>query len=183
MKIISTFISGVALVETASHNDARGHFYRAFCQNELAPILGNRRIEQINLSQTTLVGAIRGMHFQCAPHAEMKLIRCLKGKIWDIVVDLRRNSDTFLKWHGVELSPEACNMLVIPEGCAHGFQALKPESELLYLHTAGYSPEAEGGIRFDDPLVAISWPLPVSDISDRDVSFPFLQSDYAGLFI
>ncbi len=183
MKIISTFIAGVALVKTVSHNDARGHFYRAFCQNELASILGNRKIEQINVSHTASVGTVRGMHFQRAPHAEMKLIRCLQGKIWDVVVDLRRKSDTFMKWHAAELSPEAFNMLVIPEGCAHGFQVLKPESELLYLHTAGYSPEAEGGIRFDDPLVSISWPLPVSDISARDMSFPFLQSDYAGLIL
>jgi dTDP-4-dehydrorhamnose 3,5-epimerase len=183
MKSISTFISGVTLVETAPYCDARGHFYRAFCQNELAPILGDRKIEQINVSHTASVGTIRGMHFQHPPYAEMKFIRCLQGEIWDVVVDLRRNSETFLKWHAVELSPEVCNMLVIPEGCAHGFQVLKPESELLYLHTAGYLPQAEGGIRFDDPLVSISWPLPVSDISDRDMLFPFLPSDYAGLIV
>jgi dTDP-4-dehydrorhamnose 3,5-epimerase len=183
MKSISSFISGVTLVETVPYHDARGHFYRAFCQNDLSPILGKRRIEQINFSHTSIVGTIRGMHFQCAPHAEMKLIRCLKGMVWDVVVDLRRNSETFLRWHAVELSPEACNMLIIPEGCAHGFQVLKPESELLYLHTAGYSSQAEGGVRFDDPLVSITWPLPVSDISNRDISFPILPSDYAGLFV
>lgn len=170
-------------METTPYHDARGHFFRAFCKNDLASILGNRRIEQINVSHTNSVGTIRGMHFQCAPHAEMKLIRCLKGMVWDVAVDLRRNSNTFLKWYATELSPEAGNMLIIPEGCAHGFQVLKPESELLYLHTAGYSPEAEAGIRFDDPLVSIRWPLPAGNLSPRDLSFSFLPPNYTGIRI
>ncbi|MDP3480469.1 MAG: dTDP-4-dehydrorhamnose 3,5-epimerase family protein [Desulfoprunum sp.] len=183
MKSILTNISGVLIVETAPYRDERGHFYRAFCRHELASIVGGRRIEQINLAHTSSVGAIRGMHFQLAPHAEMKMIRCIKGKVWDVAVDLRKDSATYLQWHAVELSRENCNMVVIPEGCAHGFQVLEPESELLYLHTAGYSPESEGGVRFDDPLISISWPLPVSDISNRDLSYPFLQSDYSGLIV
>jgi dTDP-4-dehydrorhamnose 3,5-epimerase len=183
MKIVPTAISGVTLVETAPYRDERGHFYRAFCNNELAPIIGSRTIEQINVSRTLSVGSIRGMHFQRSPHAEMKLIRCIKGKVWDVAVDLRKGSDTFLQWHAVELSGENCKMIVIPEGCAHGFQVLEPESELLYLHTASYSIESEGGVRFDEPLVLINWPLPVSDISPRDKSHPFLQSDFLGLII
>ena len=168
------------LVETAPYCDARGYFYRAFCQNELASILGDRRIEQINVSCTSAVGAIRGLHFQHPPNAEMKLIRCLKGRVWDVAVDLRQDSVTYLQWHAVELSAENRIMIVIPEGCAHGFQVLESESELLYLHTACYSPESEGGVRFDDPVFSISWPLPVSEISNRDELYPFLQLDYAG---
>ncbi|RNC68883.1 MAG: dTDP-4-dehydrorhamnose 3,5-epimerase [Desulfuromonadales bacterium] len=183
MKIIPTRILGVSLVETAPYRDERGQFCRAFCHQELAPIIGNRQIEQINLSRTASVGAIRGMHFQRAPHAEMKLIRCLKGKVWDVALDMRKDSDTFLQWHAIELSAENSKMLVIPEGCAHGFQVLEPESELLYLHTASYSPESEVGVRFDDPLISINWPLPVSDISNRDKSHPFLQSCDSGLII
>jgi dTDP-4-dehydrorhamnose 3,5-epimerase len=183
MKIVSTPISGVSLVETTPYRDERGHFYRAFCHRELAPIIGNHQVEQINISRTDAVGAIRGMHFQRKPHTEMKLIRCIKGKIWDVAVDLRKGSDTYLQWYAMELSAKDCTMFVVPEGCAHGFQVLEPESELLYLHTANYSAESEGGVRFDDPLVSIRWPLPVSDVSDRDKSHPFLQSSFSGLLI
>ena len=183
MKIVSTPIWGVSLAETTPYRDERGHFYRAFCRRELAPIIGNRQVEQINISRTDMVGAIRGMHFQRKPHAEMKLIRCIKGKVWDVVVDLRKSSDTYLQCYGIELSAKDCTMFVIPEGCAHGFQVLEPESELLYLHTASYSAESEGGVRFDDPLVSIRWPLPVSDVSERDKSHPFLQSSFSGLLI
>lgn len=178
MKTLSTTILGVWIVETAPYRDKRGYFYRAFCQHELAPIIGDCRIEQINLSHTSSVGAIRGMHFQRAPHAEIKLIRCIKGRVWDVVVDLRKESATYLQWLAVELSTENRNMFVIPEGCAHGFQVLEPESELLYLHTAAYSPESESGVRFDDPLVSIRWPLPITDISARDLSYPLLHSEY-----
>jgi dTDP-4-dehydrorhamnose 3,5-epimerase len=183
MKIVPTFISGVTLVETTPYCDERGHFYRAFCSHELAPIIGSRKIEQINISRTALVGSIRGMHFQHAPHAETKLIRCIKGKVWDVAIDLRKGSNTFLQWHAVELSAENYNMFFIPEGCAHGFQVLEPESELLYLHTDSYSCESEGGVRFDDPLISINWPLPVSDISNRDKSHPLLQVSFSGLII
>lgn len=175
MKIIQTKISGVLIVETVPYHDDRGSFYRAFCRHELALIIGDRSIEQINMSRTVSVGAIRGIHFQRAPHAEMKLIRCIKGRVWDVAVDLRKDSVSYLQWHAIELSVENCNMLVIPEGCAHGFQVLESESELLYLHTAGYSPGSEGGLRFDDPLFSISWPLPVTDISNRDMSYQFFN--------
>lgn len=176
MKSSPGHIPGLMLVETSPFRDDRGSFYRAFCRHELASIVGDRRIEQINISRTALIGAIRGLHFQRVPHAEMKLIRCIKGKVWDVTVDLRQNSATYKQWQAVELSADDCNMIVIPEGCGHGFQVLEPQSELLYLHTACYSPESEGGVRFDDPLLSINWPLPVSDISIRDLSYPLLQS-------
>jgi len=121
------------------------------------------------------------MHFQHAPHAETKMVRCIKGRVWDVAVDLRRNSPTFLQWHAVELSAENDLMMVIPEGCAHGFQVLEAESELLYLHTACYTPTCEGGVCYDDPLIDIHWPLAVTDISDRDQLHPLLDEHYSGV--
>jgi len=181
MNIEATAISGVRLVATTRHADHRGSFARLYCERELAPVIGNRRIVQINHSRTSTVGAVRGMHFQRPPHAEMKLVRCLKGRVWDVAVDLRQDSPTFLKWHAEELTPENTLMLVIPEGCAHGFQVLEADSELLYLHTAFYTPEAEGGTRHDDPRIAIGWPLPVTDISQRDTAHPLIGSDFHGI--
>lgn len=181
MNISSTPLSGVRIVETISYRDERGSFYRAFCNRELGSILGDRKIEQINISRTSVVGSIRGMHFQRAPHAETKLIRCIKGKVWDVAVDLRRSSDTYLQWHAVELSEKSCKMIVIPEGCAHGFQVLEPNSELLYLHTACYSPQAEGGVRFNDPRLGITWPLPVCDISARDLHHALITDKFTGV--
>jgi dTDP-4-dehydrorhamnose 3,5-epimerase len=176
-----TSIAGVTLVETTPHTDHRGAFARLYCEHQLAPVIGNRRIVQINHSRTSAVGAIRGLHFQRPPRAEMKLVRCLKGKIWDVAVDLRADSPTFLKWHAEELTPGNSKMLAIAEGFAHGFQVLEPYSELLYLHTAFYSPEAEGGIRYDDPALAITWPLLVTDISLRDTGHPLICSGFEGL--
>ncbi len=181
MNFIDTAIQGVRIVDTTPHVDQRGAFARLFCEIELAAILGNRRIVQINHSRTATIGAVRGMHFQKRPHAEMKLVRCLRGKVWDAAVDLRRNSPTFLRWHAEELTADNRRMLVIPEGCAHGFQVLAPDSELLYLHTACYAPEAEGGIRHDDPALAIPWPLLATDISARDQEHPLLTNDFHGI--
>lgn len=169
------------VVETTPHIDARGAFARLYCERELAALIGTRRIVQINHSRTATVGAIRGMHFQHPPHAEMKLVRCLKGRVWDVAVDLRRNSPTFLRWHAEELTPTNARMMVIPEGFAHGFQAMEAESELLYLHTALYTPDAEGGVRHDDPRLAIAWPLLVADLSPRDSSHPLIKPDFNGI--
>lgn len=181
MILTSTPLPGVMVVTSSPHIDSRGSFARLFCERELAGVLGERRIVQINHSRTSTVGAIRGMHFQRLPDAEMKLVRCLKGRVWDVAVDLRADSPTFLKWHAAELAPENARMLVIPEGCAHGFQVLEPESELLYLHTACYTPEAEGGVRHDDPRLGIAWPLPVTDISPRDMGHPLVGPDFSGV--
>lgn len=181
MNINSTAIKGIMVVETNRRADHRGSFARFYCERELAQVIGNRKIVQINHSHTAAVGAIRGIHFQRPPHAEMKLVRCLKGRVWDVAVDLRANSPTFLDWHAEELTPEDARMFVIPEGCAHGFQVLEPDSELLYLHTDYYAPEAEGGIRHDDPRLRITWPLPVTDISARDAGHPLISSDFQGI--
>lgn len=181
MNITRTAIDGVVVVEVTPFADARGAFTRLYCERELAEVIGMRRIVQINHSRTHAVGAVRGLHFQRAPHAEMKLVRCLKGKVWDIAVDLRAGSPTFRAWHAEELDAERARMLVIPEGCAHGFQVLAPESELLYLHTAFYTPASEGGVRHDDPRLAIRWPLATTDISPRDTTHPLLAADFHGL--
>lgn len=121
------------------------------------------------------------MHFQHPPYAEVKFVRCLRGRVWDVAVDLRAGSPTFLRWHAEELSPENAHMLVIPEGCAHGFQTLEADTELLYLHTTAYTPGAEGGVRYDDPAIGIRWPLPAANISSRDTGHAWIATDFTGL--
>ncbi|MGE3541418.1 MAG: dTDP-4-dehydrorhamnose 3,5-epimerase [Candidatus Tectimicrobiota bacterium] len=183
MNIVPTPLEGLVLIETAPFIDQRGAFFRAFCAHELASIFGQRQIVQINHSRTHAVGAVRGMHYQYPPYAEMKLVRCLRGRVWDVAVDLRVDSPTFLHWHAVELSPENARMLVIPEGYAHGFQVLAEDSELLYLHTNFYTPAAEGGVRHDDPRLDIRWPVPVRDVSERDQKHPLITTDFDGLHL
>ena len=181
MKIHQTPINGLVAIDTEPKSDERGFFTRLYCQTELQEILGSRQIVQVNQSCTRTVGAVRGMHFQHEPHAEMKLVRCLKGKVWDVAVDLRAGSSTFLQWHAEELSAENARMIVIPEGFAHGFQVLEEDSELLYLHTAHYAPSAEGGVRPTDPKLSIDWPLELQGLSDRDRSHPLIDSEFTGL--
>ena len=181
MKTVATPIPGLVVAETTPFADHRGAFARLFCAEGLGDAFGGRRIVQANHSRTRAVGAVRGMHFQHPPHAEMKLVRCIRGRVWDVAVDLRRGSPTFLSWHAEELSAATMRMLVIPEGFAHGFQVLEPDSELLYLHTAAYTPSAEGGVRHDDPRLAIRWPLPATDLSARDLAHPLLADDFPGI--
>lgn len=181
MNIRKIAIAGAAIVEVQPYTDHRGAFSRLFCEAALADVIGDRHLVQINHSRTRTVGAVRGMHFQHPPHAEMKLVRCIRGRVWDVLVDLRAGSTTFMQWHAEELNPGSSSMLVIPEGCAHGFQVLEPDSELLYLHTAFYTPASEGALRFDDPRMAIKWPLQVTDISERDRAHALLTDDFVGL--
>lgn len=183
MKISATALPGVMVVTTESFTDARGAFTRWFCKHELAAVIGDRDIVQINHSRTAMVGAVRGLHYQRPPYAEMKLARCLQGRVWDVVVDLRAGSPTFLRWHAEELTPDNARMMIIPEGCAHGFQVLEADSALLYLHTAYYTPEAEGGLRHDDARLGITWPLPVADLSERDRRHPPLNTDDSGISV
>ena len=183
MKLNQTPIDGLMVIKTEPHNDQRGSFVRLYCQEELLNILGSRKIKQINQSYTRDIGTVRGLHYQHAPHSEIKMVRCLKGKVWDVVVDLRSGSPTFLKWHAEELSSANNRMIVIPEGCAHGFQVLEADSELLYLHTVAYSSSAEGGIRPTDQKLSISWPLAVQNVSDRDLNHPLLTPDFTGLIV
>jgi dTDP-4-dehydrorhamnose 3,5-epimerase len=181
MRLVETPISGLVIAETTPFRDARGAFARLFCDKELTSAIGGRHIVQINHSLTCSVGAVRGMHYQRPPHAEMKMVRCLKGRVWDVAVDLRHGSPTFLQWHAQELTPDNALMFIIPEGCAHGFQILEVNSELLYLHTAAYNPEVEGGVRYDDPAIGITWPLHVTDLSVRDQQHLFINNEFQGL--
>ena len=183
MNILATKLSGVVVVETEQFVDHRGAFARFFCASDLSAVIGARRILQINHSRNSIVGTVRGLHFQQAPHAEMKLVRCLHGRVLDVAVDLRMNSPTFLLWHAEELTPENARMLVVPEGCAHGFQVLEADSELLYLHTALYAPDAEDGIRFDDSRLGVSWPLPVAELSQRDRQLSTLDANFGGIAV
>lgn len=183
MNVQPTSIDSLFLVQTQPFGDHRGQFARYFCDTELEGILQGRTIRQINHSMTASLGAIRGMHFQNPPYAETKLVRCLRGRVWDVAIDLRAGSPTFLRWHAEELSAENRLMMVIPEGFAHGFQVLEPESELLYLHTAVYHKPSEGGVRFDDPAIAIRWPLPVTDVSLRDTQHSLITPGFTGIAI
>jgi dTDP-4-dehydrorhamnose 3,5-epimerase len=172
-----TPIASIMEVVGQPFTDHRGAFHNAYRAKETAFGLawGDRGIAQVNLSRTEAVGAVRGLHLQAPPHSEAKLVRCLRGRVWDVAVDLRPGSPTFGHWHAVELSPGAANALLIPEGCAHGFQVLQPGSELLYLHSGAWVPEAETGVRFNDPQLAIRWPLPPQGLSERDLALPLLE--------
>lgn len=181
MNVIDTNLDGVKLIETVPLRDERGEFARIFCDHELGEILNGKAIKQINRSITRKIGTVRGMHFQNAPYAEIKIVRCLKGLVFDVAVDLRKDSPTLLKWFGIELSPEKNISLVIPEGFAHGFQVLEENSELLYLHTAPYVALSEAAIRFDDPLVGIVWPIKPSEVSQRDLSHSYLNGMFKGI--
>lgn len=176
-----TPIAGLQVLERKPLGDARGYFERMFCDDELAGLLGGRRVAQINHSLTDARGTVRGMHFQYPPHAETKLVSCLRGAVYDVAVDLRRGSPTFLQWHGERLSADSHRSLVIPEGFAHGFQTLEEGCEMLYFHTAAYRPDAEGGLHPREPRVAVRWPLLVTELSPRDDSRPLLDGNYTGV--
>lgn len=183
MKIFSTGIESVSVVESEAFVDHRGAFTRLFCDRELSSVIGSRKIVQSNHSRTETTGAIRGMHYQLPPHSEMKLVRCIKGRVWDVAVDLRAGSPSFLKWHAEELSPENARMLVIPEGCAHGFQVLEQGSEIIYFVTAHYTPAFEAGLRYNDPALRITWPMRATDLSDKDKNQPLIDGTFKGIGI
>ena len=175
VEFLETRLFDVFEIRSQAFLDHRGSFVNAFRLHNpvFRQVWGDREITQVNFSCTYTVGSIRGMHMQSSFHSEAKLVRCVRGRVWDVAVDLRQDSNTRGQWHAAELSPDQGNALFIPEGCAHGFQALEPGSELLYLHSGKWEPDAETGVRWDDPLLAIAWPLPLTDISDRDRSLPF----------
>ena len=174
-------LAGAAEIRPEVLGDSRGWFARWFCQEELAAWNQGRPIQQINSSFTEARGAVRGLHYQVAPHSEDKLVRCVAGRVFDVMVDLRRGSATFGAWHGVELDAERMNMVYIPRGFAHGFQTLVPGCQMLYLHTEFFAPEHQGGLRWDSPALEISWPLEVSDLSPRDAQLPRFDDAFEGL--
>jgi dTDP-4-dehydrorhamnose 3,5-epimerase len=183
VNLLPTDIDGLLIAETNSFKDFRGTFTRLFCNQDLASVIGERSIVQINQSYTESIGMIRGLHFQHPPCAEMKLVRCLKGRVWDVSVDLRAGSPTIFKWYAKELSPQDNFAMVIPEGFAHGFQVLEPNSEMLYLHTAFYSPKYSASVPYDDPLLSISWPIVEANLTHEEKRHPPIDADFSGIKI
>jgi dTDP-4-dehydrorhamnose 3,5-epimerase len=173
-----TAISGCFVITPEPRGDERGRFARTMCRTEFANHGLSADFVQQNMSVTAQAGTIRGLHFQRPPHAEAKLIRCVRGAVLDVVVDLRSMSATRLTVVQVELSDSNCRQIYVPPGCAHGFQTLGDDVEMTYLMSAAHAPEFEGGLRNDDPVLAIDWPLPVTQISHRDAAFPLIDTDH-----
>lgn len=172
MKIVETPLKDSFLVYLERIEDFRGFFARAYCYKELGKRGINKKIVQINTSYSYKKGTLRGLHYQVDPHGETKIMRCIQGAIFDVIIDLRPESETFCQWYGVKLSAYNRNMLIVPEGFAHGYQTLIDDTEVIYPTTAFYSPEHERGIRWDDPFFNIKWPVSDPIISDKDKSFP-----------
>ena len=173
--------AGLKCVTRQRLGDARGFLARLFCAEELALAGWKKPIAQINHTHTAKRGTLRGMHYQVPPYAEMKLVSCIRGEVFDVAVDLRAGSSTFLQWHAETLSADNGRALLIPEGFAHGFQTLSDDCEMLYLHTAAHAPDAEAGLRIDDPRLGIAWPLPVAELSLRDREHPMLTPQFKGM--
>jgi dTDP-4-dehydrorhamnose 3,5-epimerase len=181
MMFTPTGLEGSYVVDLTPRRDERGWFARFYCKTEFAAIGHTKEWVQMNHSFTREKGALRGLHYQQPPFREIKVVRCIAGSIFDVIVDLRSSSASFLRSFGVELSAENKRMLYIPEGFAHGFQVLSADTELIYLHSEYYTPGAEGGIRYDDPRLGIAWPLPVTVLSERDASHPLLTDQFKGI--
>jgi dTDP-4-dehydrorhamnose 3,5-epimerase len=180
-EIRSTPLAGLAVVQRHVREDTRGFFGRFYCADELAAAGFALPVVQINQTRTLRRGAVRGLHFQRPPHAEDKFVSCLRGEVFDVAVDLRRDSPTFLRWHAEVLSAENRKSLFVPQGFAHGFQALADGCEMLYLHSRAYAPETEGALHVDDPALAIVWPLPIADISERDARHAPITPAFTGI--
>lgn len=174
---------GLSIVERTVMADARGSFRRLFCARELANIFSSPGPVQINQSFTAAAGSIRGMHFQFPPHAEVKLVTCVAGAVFDVAVDVREGSPTFLDWFGARLDAENGRSLLIPSGFAHGFQTLTESCIMVYVHSEFYEAAHEGAIHPLDPAVSVSWPVPVSSMSDRDKSHPLIDSNFVGVVL
>jgi dTDP-4-dehydrorhamnose 3,5-epimerase len=174
-----TALPGVVIVEPEPREDRRGFFARTWCQDEFAAHGLNPRLVQCNISLNLLRGTLRGMHYQAPPHAEAKLIRCTRGAIWDVALDLRPESPTFRRHIGAELTAENRLALYIPEGVAHGFQTLHDNTEVLYQMSAAYAPDSARGVRFDDPAFGIAWPIPEPILLDRDRDYPNVEAGRA----
>ena len=181
MIFTETKLAGSYIIEPEPRLDDRGWFARYFCKEEFEKIGHTKEWVQMNHSFTNFKGSIRGMHFQVAPYKEIKMLRCIAGAVYDVIIDLRKDSATFLEWTGVELSAANRKMLYIPEGFAHGFQCLEDNCELTYHHSAFYQPGSEAGIRYNDPLINIEWPLPLTVISPRDEQHPLLDNNFKGI--
>lgn len=181
MTFTPTSLAGSYVIELSPFSDSRGWFARTYCKNEFQQIEHNKEWVQLNHSVTFLQGTVRGMHYQTSPYREIKMVRCIAGAVYDVIVDLRVSSPTFLQWFAAELSSKNKKMLYIPEGFAHGFQALTNNCELIYHHTEFYMSAAEAGIRYDDPKINIQWPLAITEISERDAQHSLLENNFKGI--
>ena len=178
-----TDLLGVKLIRRQLLGDARGFFSRFFCAEKLAQVGWTKSIAQINHTFTAERGTIRGMHFQYPPDAEMKLVSCTRGEVWDVAVDLRRDSPTFLQWHAEHLSADNHCALLIPEGFAHGYQTLTDNVELLYCHSSSYAPHSEAGLHALDKRLAIAWPLTPNGLSVRDSGYAMIDDTFQGVIL
>lgn len=175
MKFLPTQLNDAWLIETEGHGDERGFFARTMCDREFAAMGMLADFVQMNMSYSAKAGTLRGMHYQHGPFAEAKLVRCTRGAIWDVIVDLRGGSETYLRHQGFELSAANRRQLYVPPGFAHSFLTLEDEVEVFYPVTAPYTPSAERGVRFDDPALAIEWPTPITTVSAKDTGWPALE--------
>lgn len=180
LNISSTEFKDLYIIEPNSFKDERGSFSRIFCEDELKDVF-KFNIKQINHSITKEKGTVRGLHFQYEPNAEIKMVKCIKGAILDVVVDIRKNSPTFLQHFFIELTEQNQKMIYIPKGFAHGFQTLENNTELLYLHSSIYTPSTEGALNVTDSKLDIKWPLDIINLSKRDKNHPFLNNKFEGI--
>lgn len=178
--MLPTPIAGVILAQRQPVNDARGWFERVFCADEFSVLGLKDPVMQINQSFTAVAGAVRGMHFQHSPSAEWKVISCVEGEVFDVVVDLRQGSPTFLRWHGEALSASNHRSMIVPPGVAHGFQTQTDHCRMLYLHSQPFNPDREAGISAIDPALKIVWPRPITLMSDRDKTLPVISPGFGG---
>lgn len=181
LDIHDTPLAGLKRVRRHSRGDARGFLARLFDAEALRAAGWDGAIAQVNHTHTAQAGTVRGMHYQLPPHAEIKLVSCIRGEVWDVAVDLRRGSPTFLQWHAERLSADNGCALLIPQGFAHGFQTLSDDVEMLYCHSAAYAPQAEAGLHFQDARLGIAWPLPPTLVSERDLNHPRLDAAFPGV--
>lgn len=180
-KVLATPLHGLAAVERQCVEDARGFFSRFFCAEELRDAGFRMPVAQMNHTLTRRRGAVRGLHFQNPPDAEDKLVSCIRGEVFDVAVDIRSGSPTFLQWHAEILSADNFRSLLITKGFAHGFQTLRDDCELVYLHSTPYVQAAEGALNARDSALAINWPLEITEMSERDARHPFISATFAGL--
>ena len=181
MEFLETKLEGLYVIKHKKLEDERGFFTRTYCENAFKEISFVKTFVQFNHSFNKEKGTLRGMHFQTKPFKEVKLIRCVQGAVYDVAIDLRADSDTYLQSFGIELSQDNFLSVLIPEGFAHGFQTLKDSSSLIYHHTEFYQPGADSGVKYDDPVLQIDWPLPVRNLSVKDMEYKLINNNFNGL--
>ncbi len=183
MQFIETPLLGLYIINYSKFEDERGFFTRTFCKKEFSQIGFNKEWVQLNHSFNVKKGTVRGLHYQKMPFSESKLIRCIQGRVFDVAVDIRQNSPTYLQYFSIELSADNMSAIFIPNGFAHGFQTLEENSSLIYHHSEYYTPEADAGLRYNDPGINIKWPLPVVNLSVKDKQYPFLDVNFKAIEI